>query len=89
MATAYENLVKHLKLAIRQLEQFTTRFLHRRGRAARTGRHDQCFIPDLDRKLGIPGFMKGSEVVRQRVAALRGIVNTTAAIMVVHIKHSP
>ena len=70
MATAYENLVKHLKSAIRQLEQLTSKIssVDEDELLDLVDRID-AIIPDLDRfrMLGIPGFMKGPEIV----AALR------------------
>jgi len=41
LATAYENLIKHLRLAIRQLEVSKTRNV-------RSGRHNQCPTARLD-----------------------------------------
>ena len=58
---AYKNLVQHLKLAIRQLEQLTKPC--RQGRVARICRQSFISDPDRFRELGIPGFMKKSEIV--------------------------
>ena len=61
MATAFENLIKHLKLTIQQLEELSTR-----GSADRSCRPDHRFSSAANR-FGIPS-MRGSEVV----AALKG-----------------
>ncbi len=68
MATAYEDLVKHLKLVIRQLRELVTKT----ESSLEVGRHDQRSSCAAHR-LGIPFTMKGSEVV----AASKGILNTT------------
>jgi len=72
MATAVENLNKHLQLAVRQLK-IISGTLNEIPLYIRTRRRNlrSVVVPDRD---GIPKEMKGSEIV----AALKGIVNTTS-----------